>query len=192
MNPPTLGHAGLVDFMLKEANRIGATPFIVVTQTQNAKKNPLSVNQKLAYLNAMFPNIRKIASSSPLPVIEQFTKDGYDEVTMVIGEDRGKQFNWVKSPKSVASRPANAVSATMARNAATRGNLGAFSKLVSNRVNAQRLMNNVRRGLLHNGGPAVRASAGAKRTRGNTPVRASAETKRPSGNTPVRSSRSRA
>ena len=161
MNPPTLGHEGLVRHMLKEAQQLNATPYIVVTTTHNSKKNPLTINQKLVYLNAMFPKIKKIASSNPLPVIQQLAANRFDEVTMVIGENRGRQFNWVKTPKSVASRPEGAVSATMAREAATAGNLNTFRKLVSNRVNAQRLMNNVRKGL-HVTSP-VRPSSGAKR-----------------------------
>lgn len=147
MNPPTKGHEGLVHHMLNEAQRLNATPFVVVTLTHNAKTNPLTPNQKVRYLNQMFPGIRKFQSGSPLPIINRLSKEGYNEVTMVIGENRGGKFNWVKTPKSVASRPKGAVSATMTREAAARNNFNAFKKLVSNKVNARALMNNVRRGL---------------------------------------------
>ena len=147
MNPPTRGHEGLVRHMLNEAQKLGADPYIVVTLTQDPKKNPLTPNQKVRYLNQMFPGVPKLVSSNPLPIIEKLGKNGYNEVTMVIGENRGRQFNWVKTPKSVANRPKGAVSATMTRNAAARNNFNAFKKLVSNKVNARGLMNNVRRGL---------------------------------------------
>jgi len=65
----------------------------------------------------------------------------------MIGENRGKQFNWVRTPKSIMNRPQGAISATMARNAAMKGNLNAFRTLVSNRVNSEQLLKNIQRGL---------------------------------------------
>jgi len=76
MNPPTKGHEAMMRHMLNEARRLNADPFIVVTMTKNAKKNPLNINTKLRYLNAMFPNIKKIASMNPVPVINNLAKKG--------------------------------------------------------------------------------------------------------------------
>ena len=53
MNPPTMGHEKLLDALSKKAGR---NPYkVYLSQTQDAKKNPLQYKQKIKFARKMFP-----------------------------------------------------------------------------------------------------------------------------------------
>ena len=66
MNPPTTGHLGMIYQMLEEANKQGLHDiFVILSHSQDNKKNPLLCSEKREFLNSMkqanfeeiFPNI---------------------------------------------------------------------------------------------------------------------------------------
>jgi hypothetical protein len=58
--PPTRGHELLFNELASKAAAEGADAYVFVTSTQDNKKNPLSVEQKIAYIREMFPDERRI------------------------------------------------------------------------------------------------------------------------------------
>ena len=55
-SPPTTGHGLLVSVVKKIASTNKADYVIYASRTQDKKKNPLSVDKKIHYLNLMFPH----------------------------------------------------------------------------------------------------------------------------------------
>ena len=55
MNPPTTGHLKLIDKVKEVAHKHNATHSVVVSHTQDSKKNPLSGEQKLKHLKRYDP-----------------------------------------------------------------------------------------------------------------------------------------
>ncbi len=52
-NPPTTGHKLLVDKSFRLAKKLGAEHAIFTSKTNDAKKNPLSVNDKIKYIHEL-------------------------------------------------------------------------------------------------------------------------------------------
>lgn len=129
MNPPTIGHRKLIKAMLKKARETGATPFIVITHTQNKKKNPLKVAEKTAILERMFPNIEIMhtspTESNPNFIAARLAKRNFKNVKMMVGSDQVDAFRkFVKVPilsggvRDPNANSVSAMSATKLRNAA--------------------------------------------------------------------------
>lgn len=104
-NPPTLGHLKLLD----ATSSIGREYRVYPSQSQDAKKNPLDLKQKVKYMKEMFPkhakNIvldRKIKTA--FDVLRQFYKEGYTKVNFVIGSDRLKSFEVLRKYNGVETR----------------------------------------------------------------------------------------
>jgi len=97
MNPPTAGHAKLVDKVKSVAKSEGADHSIRLSHSQDSKKNPLSSEQKLTHAQRMFPgtNLSSSHSGSPsyLSHAAELHKKGYKHLVMVAGEDRAKQYH---------------------------------------------------------------------------------------------------
>ena len=97
MNPPTSGHEKLVKKVLDVARKNGATPYIFLSHTQEAKKNPLTSKQKVKYLSLgvseagrhiLAPNDVK----TPFDALGKLVELGYTDVIMVAGDDRVEEF----------------------------------------------------------------------------------------------------
>ena len=54
MNPPTVGHEKLVNAIIKKAISVKGTPLVYLSKTQDAKKNPLSYDDKIKFGQALF------------------------------------------------------------------------------------------------------------------------------------------
>jgi nicotinamide mononucleotide adenylyltransferase len=67
MNPPTIGHAKLVDTVKDIAKDVGGTHHIVLSHSQDAKKNPLTSAQKLKHAKRFFPNTNLSVSDKESP-----------------------------------------------------------------------------------------------------------------------------
>lgn len=96
MNPPTIGHEKLMDVLSQKA---GKNPFFIfISHTQDSKKNPLDYDTKIKALRKMFPRYaRQIIKSdrrTALDVASYLYDQGYNKITMVIGQDR---FNEMKA-----------------------------------------------------------------------------------------------
>ena len=60
MNPPTTGHAKLVDKVKEVAQKVGGSHHVVLSHSQDSKKNPLSAKEKLKHAKRFFPNTNQI------------------------------------------------------------------------------------------------------------------------------------
>ena len=95
MNPPTIGHGKLMNVM---STKSGKNPYkIYVSQSQDAKKNPLTYEQKIKHLRKMFPKHARsiILDKKARNVFEVATSlydQGFNKITMVVGADRITEF----------------------------------------------------------------------------------------------------
>jgi|TARA_B110000240_G_scaffold126906_1_gene141230 hypothetical protein len=91
MNPPTIGHAKLVDAVTSQ----GGDPYIFLSQSQKPKTDPLTFTDKLRYAKFFFPNVT-IGNPEVKTIIQALTKLndlGYDNLVYVAGSDRVESFN---------------------------------------------------------------------------------------------------
>ena len=90
MNPPTIGHAKLVDAIKSQAG----DPFIFLSQSQKPKTDPLAFQDKLRYAKFFFPNIT-IGNPEVKTIIQAVQKIeslGYQQLIYVAGSDRVQAF----------------------------------------------------------------------------------------------------
>lgn len=104
-NPPTVGHQMMINKVINMARRNGAKPFVVVTHTQNSKKNPLSQNEKINILKARYPNVEFLRTSREEPrpdmMVNRLKRMGYNNLTLVAGSNRMNLFSKIMEPKNV-------------------------------------------------------------------------------------------
>jgi hypothetical protein len=174
MNPPTVGHAQLINTVAKAAQ--GGDYFVFVSQTQDSKKNPLDYATKVKFIKALFPDqAGHVVYASELKTIMQVAEwlynAGYRSVTFAAGSDRldsfkklltdynGKEggnvyykfdaINFVSSGDRDPDADGIAgVSASSAREAASQGNLEAFAQATGAGKLAKPLYDAVRKGML--------------------------------------------
>lgn len=139
MNPPTKGHLRVVQKLREVAQQEGAVARIYLSETQDEERNPLSREQKLAFVQALFPDIEVRTSKKLFDATLEMAADGFEEGIMIVGEDRFSKFDKIMSAYEgtealglkrvevrAISRDANETSATGARAAAADGNWSAF------------------------------------------------------------------
>lgn len=97
MNPPTSGHLKLIDRVRHIADKEGASHHVVVSHSQDSKKNPLSGEQKIKHLRRYSPGTRFSASSKEHPTIlhhaAKLHAQGHDHLIVVAGSDRVKEMH---------------------------------------------------------------------------------------------------
>jgi len=96
-NPPTKGHEENFRFLKKLAQKTGGDFAIYTSSSQDKKKNPLTYKQKIKYLRKMFPSFARNIIEDPaiktiIDIVHAKYKEGYTQLTLVVGEDRLKQF----------------------------------------------------------------------------------------------------
>ena len=95
MNPPTVGHEKLLN-KLSSASK--SNPYrVYLSQSKDAKKNPLDYKKKIKYARKMFPkHARAIMLDTKIKsVFDIATKlydEGFKKVIMVVGSDRTTEF----------------------------------------------------------------------------------------------------
>jgi len=163
MNPPTIGHAKLVDTIKSQPG----DPFIFLSQSQKPKTDPLSFEDKLRYAKFFFPNVT-IGNPEVKTIIQALQKInqlGYENLIYVAGSDRvqsfeelinkynGQEYNF-KSIKVVSAGErdpdadgAEGMSASKMRAAAAAGDLESFKQGVPNQEVADEMFNAVRKGM---------------------------------------------
>ena len=176
MNPPTTGHMQLIDKVHSVAKDHGADHSVVVSHSQDPKKNPLSSDQKKKHLKRFSSETNVVASSKEHPTIlhhlSSLHKAGVTHAHIVSGSDRHDEmskltnaYNGKKaghgyykfkkiSIHSAGERDPDAegtsgVSATKQREHAASGNFKEFRKGVPSHVSdahAKDLMNDVKNG----------------------------------------------
>lgn len=94
-NPPTTGHALLIAFLTKTANRLGADARVYASPTTDAKKNPLPFREKVQFLRQLFPRVTfndNPALNTPFSAYADASKAGYKDITVIVGADRVRDF----------------------------------------------------------------------------------------------------
>jgi nicotinic acid mononucleotide adenylyltransferase len=97
-NPPHTGHLKLLDKVADEAYKDGSDYMIYPSQSQDPKKNPLDFGTKTNVMQTMFPHHASNIVNDPsggrniFDVLKGLHAQGYDNVKIVVGDDRVKEF----------------------------------------------------------------------------------------------------
>jgi hypothetical protein len=94
-NPPTTGHAELINYTASLARRTGADHRIYTSQSHDPSKNPLAPRQKIAFLRQIFPGVNFVDDPSmktAFAICKKLSDEGYEDVTFVVGSDRVDDF----------------------------------------------------------------------------------------------------
>ena len=172
MNPPTIGHARLMNTVARAG--MGGDYWIFLSHTQDPKKNPLDYNIKVDFVKAMFPQHADHVSTGGLKgimeILEFLYHNNYTDVTFVAGGDRLPTFtkllndyNGLEGKKTyykfntidvVSSGPRDpdddgiaGVSASAARKAAEEEDFEKFKKITGAGRYAKQLYRAVRKGM---------------------------------------------
>ena len=97
LNPPTQGHQKLIDRVITMAKRVKGLPVLYVSASQDKKKNPLKVKQKLDYLKKVYPRgIKLLPATNKERTFMEILKNNFDkkytDVYMIAGSDRVAEF----------------------------------------------------------------------------------------------------
>ncbi len=95
MNPPTIGHGKVMDTLASKSGK--ADYKVYVSQSQNAKKDPLNYSQKVKHIRKMFPkHARQVMMDKKVrnvfDVAASLYDQGYRNINMVVGADRITEF----------------------------------------------------------------------------------------------------
>lgn len=97
MNPPTVGHEKLVNKVHEVADKHDAIHAVVLSHSQDAKKNPLDVATKVKHAKKAFPSTNIVGASKEQPTIMHHAAAMYDagarHLHVVAGSDRHEEFN---------------------------------------------------------------------------------------------------
>jgi len=170
--PPTIGHAVIIDEISDMASKEDADGYVFVSSSKDSKKNPLSVEQKIQTLlkqhagkNVTFVDTTLYGCKGIFPVITALKGAEYTDLTFIVGSDRVDEFKRTLKPyhpdvlvtsvgdirDSDESNDPSSVSGTRLRELAKRKNLKEFSKFVKlgsmTNENVTTLMENVQAGM---------------------------------------------
>ena len=96
MNPPTIGHGKLLD---KIASSAGRNPYrVYLSQSTDAKKNPLSYSDKVKHVRKMFPkHARSVMVNkkvkTAIDAAVALYDEGFRKIVLVVGSDRVREFD---------------------------------------------------------------------------------------------------
>ena len=95
-NPPTVGHAELIMYAVRLAQRTGAEHRIYTSQSHDPSKNPLGPREKMAFLRQIFPGVNFVDDAkmkTAFAICKKLADEGYEDVTFVVGDDRVAEFS---------------------------------------------------------------------------------------------------
>jgi hypothetical protein len=96
MNPPTTGHAKLVEKMHEVAKEKGGPVHLDVSHSHEPKKNPLDPQTKVKHVKRFFPGTHVEAATKEHPSflhrLSKLHQAGYHHVTVVAGSDRTEEY----------------------------------------------------------------------------------------------------
>ena len=93
MNPPTIGHEKLVNKVRAVAKVHKGDPLIYLSHTHKLPKDPLEYTEKIKLAKRAFGNIVKMSRSNTIIKVLQELEKKYDEVVLVVGSDRVREFD---------------------------------------------------------------------------------------------------
>ena len=170
LNPPTIGHAKLVDAITAQEG----DHYLFLSQTQKPKTDPLDFATKMKLAKQFFPgiNIGHQAVRTPIQALEKLQSLGYTDVVFIAGSDRvdsfqklfntynGQpdkagnvpfKFNSIKVVSAGERDPdadgAEGMSASKMRAAAAVGDLESFAQGAPDKRLAKTMYNAVRKGM---------------------------------------------
>lgn len=93
MNPVTIGHEKLVNAVISTALEKGGTPLIYLSHTSDAKKNPLTYDQKISFAQKAFGAAIQKSNARTIIDVAKELQNKYSELVVVVGSDRVNEFN---------------------------------------------------------------------------------------------------
>ena len=97
MNPPTVGHEAVVNKVHEVAKTHNASHNVVLSHSQDVKKNPLAPAEKVKHAKRAFPDTNITAASKEEPTIlhhaTKMGKAGVEHLHVVAGSDRADEFH---------------------------------------------------------------------------------------------------
>jgi nicotinic acid mononucleotide adenylyltransferase len=146
MNPITSGHEKLVNTVMKEAASRRADSGIFLSHSHDAKKNPLTYDQKIALGKKAFGRVIRRSTARTIIEVAKELSGQYDNLVVVVGSDRiaefkrlletynGKEYNYETievvsaGERDPDSDDVSGMSASKLRSLAATGNLDEFKK----------------------------------------------------------------
>jgi citrate lyase synthetase len=177
MNPPTLGHELLISKAVEIGRNDQRDCYVILSKTQDAKKNPIPYQDKITALNAALPQVNFIDSEKIKTIFDAVAfliEGGYTDLILVCGSDRAAEYDalfnkYINNPdpekklnltsfktavaganRDPDSDDASGVSATKARNLAKAGDFDSFKKILPTKMpenEAKILFNDIRQNL---------------------------------------------
>ena len=96
MNPPTIGHMKVINKLKDVAKDAGGEHHMIVSHTNEPKKNPLTPEQKVKHLKRYAPDANIKAASKDNPTLftqaAELHKQGVTHLHIVAGSDRVKEY----------------------------------------------------------------------------------------------------
>ena len=90
-NPPTTGHMKLIEKIVKVAKQNSADYRIFLSRSQDSKKNPLKLKDKVKYLKLSAPKYKSAIQSDEIinvfDILVNLHEAGYEKVIMVDLQD---------------------------------------------------------------------------------------------------------
>lgn len=139
-NPPTRGHAVLIQQLVTQAQHRGVAAEVFVVDgeksSQDKTRNPLTADQRLRILRQWFPTVRFDVVSSAHEIMDVLAVQDKQPLLWLAGSDRTRKYRSLLLHEGHteaqvvevdrSSGEADGVSATLARQAALRGDLQGF------------------------------------------------------------------
>ena len=95
-NPPTIGHTKLIQKVQAMAKQVNGKGFIFLSHKQNAKTDPLTFQEKLAYLRSQVSDsnleIGHTEANTIIKALQVIQAQGRTRVIMIAGDDRVMEF----------------------------------------------------------------------------------------------------
>ena len=95
-NPPTIGHQKLIEKVQSMARQVNGKGFLFLSHTQNNKTDPLSFQEKQAYIRSQItdPNLEigHIEANTIIKALQVIQAQGRTRIVMVAGSDRVVEF----------------------------------------------------------------------------------------------------
>lgn len=195
MNPPTTGHASLVNKVMELAKENKVPHSVVLSASNDPEKNPLTAEQKLKHAKRFFPGANISAASAEAPSVidhaKRLWKNGHDHLIYVAGSDRveatkaalesrnGKDYSFKKidvvsaGDRDPDAEDVSGMSASKMRHHAISNSFSEFKKGIPTHVkpeHAKELFNEVRKGMDIHIGPETPGISLARYAKRNDPI----------------------
>ena len=94
MNPPTKAHAMIGSHIQEIADATGGHGIVFLSQTQDPKRNPLTVEQKVEFVDKMMPERVEINTTqiNLFSMVESLANRGFTTIYALVGADRIDEF----------------------------------------------------------------------------------------------------